>query len=155
MNRVRSYVSVLITSFLLLIVVSSSVQAEIYQWKDEAGFVHFSDTPPADVKKEDVEIKSYVTPEVTTNSSYIAADKKVVMYGTSWCGVCKKAKVYFKSNGIPFKEYDIEKSSKGRRDYRKIGGRGVPVILVGSIRLNGFNEKSFEAIYAEQRSGVE
>jgi len=49
--------------------------------------------------------------------------------------------------GIRFTEYDIEKSSKGKRLYKNLGARGVPVILVGKKRMNGFSEAGFEKIY--------
>ncbi|MGI9290354.1 MAG: glutaredoxin domain-containing protein [Gammaproteobacteria bacterium] len=69
------------------------------------------------------------------------------MYSTEWCGVCKKARNYFTANDIPFKEYDVEKSTKGARDYKKLNARGVPVILVGKSRLNGFSSGKFENLY--------
>lgn len=69
------------------------------------------------------------------------------MYSTSWCGYCKKAKQYFKKNNITFTEYNIEKNAKAKREYKKMGATGVPVILVGKKRMNGFSQKGFEAIY--------
>jgi hypothetical protein len=46
-----------------------------------------------------------------------------------------------------FSEYDVDKSSKGKRDFKKLGGKGVPVILVGKQRMNGFSAGKFEKIY--------
>ena len=46
-----------------------------------------------------------------------------------------------RKNGIVFTEYDIEKSTKGRRDFESMKGRGVPIILVGDMRMNGFNQR--------------
>ena len=69
------------------------------------------------------------------------------MYSTTWCGVCKKAKRYFKSKKIPFTEYDIEKSEQAAREFKKLRGRGVPVILVGDSRMNGFSVKNFDRLY--------
>ena len=73
--------------------------------------------------------------------------KKVVMYSTEWCGVCKKAKAYFNANNVPFREYDIEKDEKRMREYRKLNGKGVPLILVGKQRMSGFSTSSFEKMY--------
>lgn len=39
-----------------LIAFSSSVLAEIYQWRDENGKVHFSDSPPPEVNAEKKEL---------------------------------------------------------------------------------------------------
>lgn len=44
-------------------------------------------------------------------------------------------------------EYDVEKSSKGKRDFKRLGGTGVPIILVGQKRLNGFSWETFEKLY--------
>jgi len=71
-----------------------------------------------------------------------AAGKPAVkMYATDWCPYCRKAREYFARNGIPYTEIDIEKSQAAQDEYRSIGGRGVPVILVGSERMNGFSEQ--------------
>ena len=75
--------------------------------------------------------------------------KKVVMYSAEWCGVCTKAKKYFRSKKIPFKERDIDKSKKARKAFDKLNGKGIPVILVGKKRMNGFSVKRFESIYKE------
>ena len=54
---------------------------------------------------------------------------------------------YFLKKGIAFVEYDIQKNEQARREYRALGARGVPVILVGDKRLNGFSEKTFNKLY--------
>jgi glutaredoxin-like YruB-family protein len=69
------------------------------------------------------------------------------MYSTAWCGYCKKARKYFTSKGIAFIEYDIEKNARAKRDYDALGGKGVPVILVGKKRMNGFSPQGFDRIY--------
>ncbi len=86
-------------------------------------------------------------PDNTKPGNKKSLRKSVVMYSAVWCGICKNAKRYFNQNGIAFKEYDIETSAKGRRDYKKLRGRGVPIILVGKKRINGFTPKSFKALY--------
>ncbi len=125
------------------------ISAEIYKWVDEEGKVHFSDQPPsaANVERLDVQINTYTSPEVTDVAQDLGADKEVTMYGASWCAVCKKARKYFRAKGIAFVEYDIEKSSKGKRDFKRLGGKGVPIILVGGKRLNGFSQGTFEKLY--------
>ena len=71
------------------------------------------------------------------------------MYSTDWCGYCKQARQYFKKNKIDFVEYDIEKSRNVRRAYKKLGATGVPVILVGKQRMNGFSIAGFNRIYPQ------
>jgi glutaredoxin len=69
------------------------------------------------------------------------------MYSTTWCGVCQKAKAYFNQNRISYTEYDVENSTKGKQDFQRMGGKGVPIILVGNKRMNGFSQASFEQLF--------
>ncbi len=71
----------------------------------------------------------------------VAGKPVVKMYATDWCPYCKQARDYFARNGIPYTELDIEKSEAARAEHKSIGGRGIPVILVGSERMNGFSEQ--------------
>jgi len=136
------------------------VQAtDIHKWRDADGKIHFGDKPPADVRTELITVKPnvYETPSIEALSAIFSQDnkrkdrknknRKVILYSTTWCGYCKKARNYFAANNIPYTEYDIENSEKGKRDYKKLGAKGVPVILVGKKRLNGFSEAAFKRIY--------
>jgi len=73
-----------------------------------------------------------------------AASVPVVMYATDWCPYCAKARAYFRSNGIPFVEHDIEKSTAAHAEFKRLHGRVVPLILVGRERVDGFSELAFE-----------
>jgi len=120
---------------------------EIYKWTDDDGVVHFGDTPPATAiySVPEIQINTYTAP--VSSSKTATANRQVVMYSTSWCGYCKKAKKYFVKKGISFKEYDIEKSPSARRKYDQLNGRGVPLIVIGDQRLSGFSVEAFERIY--------
>lgn len=75
----------------------------------------------------------------------------VVMYGAAWCPYCKKAREYFRANGIPFKEWDVEQDIEGSRYYERIKSSGYPLIYVGYRRLQGFNERAIgEALDSRQ-----
>lgn len=138
----------LIMWFTLIVMAAGSVSADaIYQWRDEKGKIHFGDRPPAEEEAEPVTVKPNLYQAPKYKSSAASAREKVVMYSTKRCGYCKKARRYFKRNAIPFVEYDVETSQKGRRDYKRLGGRGVPIILVGERRMNGFSEAGFRQIY--------
>ena len=139
---------VLLVSLLIIAMPSS---AEIYKWVDEEGQIHFSDKKPENqvVSEIEVETRSYQSVSYGTSkvdTSNIAPRTKVVILSASWCGSCKKAKKYFKKNRIRYTDYDIEKSSKGKRLYKQLGATGVPVIMVGKKRMNGFSEAGFERL---------
>jgi glutaredoxin len=141
------------TVLLLTVLVLTDAQAGgIYKWTDEHGKVHFSDKKPAHLESSEVKLKINTIKSVSYDRSIFDIGKKVVIYTTSWCGYCEKAKRYFKRKRIKYTEYNIEKNKKAKREYLKMGATGVPVILVGKQRMNGFSEKGFEAIYNNQRS---
>ncbi|MFQ5761120.1 MAG: glutaredoxin family protein [Acidiferrobacterales bacterium] len=48
--------------------------------------------------------------------------------------------------GVAFREYDVERSEAGRREYKRLNGKGVPIILVGDQRMDGSNRPKLEAI---------
>lgn len=140
-----------------LLLASSLCHAEIYQWRDKDGNLHFGDKPPptAETKTVKLKINSYQSVEVIDGSEWVQQrnqknSKRVVMYTTTWCGACKKAKKYFRSKNIPFQEYDVENSEKGKRDFAAMKGTGVPIVLVGNTRMNGFSQSRFESIYYRQ-----
>jgi len=68
-----------------------------------------------------------------------AHEGKVVLYATSWCGYCTKARKLFKENDIEYFEYDVEKSDEGREQFKRLGGKGVPLILIDGEVLKGFD----------------
>jgi len=68
----------------------------------------------------------------------------VVMYSTQWCPYCRKAHAYFKRHKFSYVEYDIEASAQNLANFRALNGRGVPLIVVGDKRMQGFSPKSFE-----------
>ena len=121
-----------------------TASAQIYKWKDADGKTHFGERVPANEKGNKVKAPAS---SVAKPTSVNAGKPEITIYTTSWCGYCKKAKAYFSANKMPYKEYDIEKDRFAKRQYDRIDGVGVPVILVGDQRINGFSEDRFERIY--------
>jgi glutaredoxin len=73
-------------------------------------------------------------------ASTVSLLPEVVMYATDWCPFCERARQFFKRHDVRYVEHDIEKSPGANAEYRRLGGRGIPLILVGERRVNGFNE---------------
>lgn len=80
--------------------------------------------------------------------------QKVVMYSTQWCGYCNKARRYFKRNNIPYKEFDIEKNYSAKVDYQRLGGKGVPLIVMGGKVMRGFSERRFMKAYKKYQANL-
>jgi len=138
---------------IILCIFTCTAFAEVYKWTDADGRIHFGDNPTKDQHAEEVTLKinSY---EHVTVTDYVPAEpeeknnkKHVIIYSAVWCGHCKEAKNYFRKNDIPFTEYDIEKDSTAKERFHEIGGKGVPIILVGNKRMDGFSVAGFRNIY--------
>lgn len=136
---------------LLIILTPVNLNAEVFKWTDESGRTHYSDkvkdNQPLQTIKAEVNIYKDVPIDYEFSSDLGGSRKKVIMYSTSWCGYCAKARKHFKKNGIAFKEYDIEKNKKAKRKYDKLGGQGVPFIFVGKKSMRGFSVANFNKIY--------
>jgi glutaredoxin len=151
MNKIR----LILTSLcLVFLVVSTQSYGQLYKWVDADGNVHYGDSPPEDAKLKRItgKVSSYSSVSIEPfvfdpNNIQSNRSKTVVMYSTSWCGYCKKAARHFRKKNIPFTEHDIEKSASAAREYKKLNGRGVPIILIGKQRMNGFSAKFFDKIY--------
>lgn len=135
-----------------LLSVNIMASAEIYRWTDEQGKMHFTDSPPTGKQVEEVKVKvnTYTAVEITPLIERLGRKNKVVMYTAAWCGICKKAKKYFQENSIDYVAYDVDKSRTGKRDYKLLKARSVPIIIIGDKRMNGFNPARFDKFYAQQ-----
>lgn len=127
--------------------------AQLHRWTDEKGVIHYSDKAPprASAKTGEIKVDSHAGPATvsTTGTPGAAAQSArapVKMLATAWCGYCAKARAYLNSRGIPFQELDVEKSAEGRKQYRELKGRGVPIILVGDQRMNGYDQRRLETM---------
>ena len=128
---------------------SGSAVAEIFRWTDAQGHPHYSDNPPAESKtsKVKIHVQSISGPATVTTldkapgaALSVGVKEKIKLYTTTWCGYCKRAKAYLALRGIGYEELDAESSEQGKREFAALGGRGVPVILVGRQRMNGYGE---------------
>jgi len=141
--------------WLVLTLLSVEVSAEIYKWVDKDGTVHFEDRKPQGARYEEFKVRSisgvqtYRAPPRTikTTAPKSAGKKNVILYGTTWCGYCTKARRYFQANNIPFEDYDIESSASAKSEYDALNGKGVPLILVGDTLMSGFSESHFNQLY--------
>jgi len=117
---------------------------QIHRWVDADGRVQYSDKPPPGVasKPVAVRINSYGgTPVVSGTASPAVSRPEIKMFATDWCPHCRRAQAFLARQGIGYTHIDVEKSEAGRAEYRGLGGRGVPLIMVGTQRMTGFSEE--------------
>lgn len=83
---------------------------------------------------------------VSSLPAHAAPPPGVVMYATAWCPYCAKARAYFAKSGIAYIEHDVEKSAAAKAEFKRLGGRAVPLIVVGREKMDGFSETGFELL---------
>jgi glutaredoxin len=71
---------------------------------------------------------------------------QITIYSTSWCNPCKMAKAHLKKRGVAFREIDVEKSPEGAREFQKLGGGGVPLIVINGEKIRGFDAQRIDAL---------
>jgi glutaredoxin len=127
--------------FLLASLLAFPASAGVYKWTDAQGQAHYSDTPSAAAQSTQLKLQSFSGPVQVSKA--IGADSGVTIYTTEWCGVCQRAKAFFRQNGVPFHEWDVEKTDYGAAKFKQLGGSGVPVITVGKEKMMGFDANAF------------
>jgi len=140
-------------ALLVALIAAPPAVADVYKWTDAQGRVYYSDSAPPDTKAQQIRLKinSIQGPAVvsTLGSGNIAKAKdKVRIYTAVWCGYCKKAKAHLAAKRVPYDEVDVEGSDGARREFARLGGHGVPVILVGNQRMDGFSADELDAMLA-------
>lgn len=66
----------------------------------------------------------------------------VVLYSTEWCGYCDAARKFFDKNGIQYTDMDIEKTTSGYEEHKRLGGKGVPLLVIGDEVIHGYSEQT-------------
>ena len=148
--------------------------AKMYKYVDENGVVTYQDYPPGNISPDtEVEIfstikskegdlpqkkkkKSKVSPKGHVDEKTGQALKskplkvdysnaRVELFVTSWCQYCKMAASYFRSKGVPFTEYDIEKNRAAAKRKESLSKRkGVPFAIVNGRQIYGFSPDAYE-----------
>lgn len=83
-------------------------------------------------------------PFVASNTS------DVIVYTTSWCGYCRKAKSFLKAKKVAFTEKDVEKDSGAAQELAQkaaaagVQPQGVPVLDVKGKLILGFDQQAIE-----------
>lgn len=145
---------ILLAVAIVALLFQGSAGAAIYRWVDQNGVVTFRDTPPAENPQIAQIVSAATSPAITSapaSGEGVAASKsdpvvpKVELYVTSWCSYCKKAENFFRTQGIPFTTYDIEKdSSAARRKEQLDSSGGVPLVIINGQKIHGFSPAAFQ-----------
>jgi glutaredoxin 3 len=69
------------------------------------------------------------------------AAPQVVMYASSWCGYCSRARQLLAQKGIELTEIDVDVAPGARTEMVKRSGRStVPQIFIGDRHIGGCDD---------------
>ncbi len=73
---------------------------------------------------------------------YAQAGHEVVLYSTTTCPYCTQVRELFAREGVKFTEYQIDTSKEAAADFKRRGGRYVPLLYIGDREIGGFREQA-------------
>jgi len=101
------------------------------------------------VAESDRAIASAVAPPpgAPMTKSDALASVNVIVYTTSWCPHCKRAKAWMNANGIRYEDRDVDRSREYAAQLKAINGRGsIPTFDVEGQIAVGFSEQEVLAM---------
>jgi glutaredoxin-like YruB-family protein len=140
----------------------------VYKFEDDRGVIHYVDSlakVPARYRKKAHHPQggSYTIVEATPIDELLEKNKidprryqtkggkptkvqqrkhdRVILYTTSWCGYCTRARQFLESRQVAFVEKNVERDRAALEEMltKSGGARGVPVIDVYGTVLRGFS----------------
>lgn len=65
----------------------------------------------------------------------------ITVYTADRCAHCRAAKAFLARHRLGFREANVSRDRQARSELERLGARGVPVVLVGGRRLDGFDPR--------------
>ena len=155
---------------LVTLVIAMTASADtVYKAVGPDGEITYSDKPPSDrARANTLEFRnlpsSPLPPEVLrfreqlekSAQGRISAARApragdVDLFTAAWCGHCKRAKSHLAAAQINYIEYDIE-NADGMRAFIGAGGSGgVPLLVAGERRVQGYSAQAYDRLAAALR----
>lgn len=128
-----------------LLLAGATSAAEMFRWVDADGKVHYTDAPPPptakNVQQKNLGDKSGGGAQMPYTLQQAVKNFPVTLYSSACGDPCVSAKALLGKRGIPFTEKNPEKNAADSEALKKlIGGPVVPVLIIGTDVLKGFDE---------------
>ncbi len=158
---------VLLLSCMAGLAAAPAAAQTLYKSIGPDGAVVYSDRPPPGGRVEKTmkfdNLPASALPAATTahleqqlknlraSSAAAAPAGDVVLYSAQWCGYCKKAKAWLAENRVAYREVDID-TPDGMASFAQAGGgKGVPLLLAGGERVQGFSTGAYGRLFAAKK----
>jgi glutaredoxin len=130
----------LCAAVLVLAAGAAAAQGQMYKWKDAAGRIHYSDTPPrqGQVQVLRPDNRPAVAPSLPYELARAVQNHPVTLYTTARCDACDQGRALLRARGIPFAEKTVN-TAEDQQQLHRIGGKDeLPLLVVGGRQVTGF-----------------
>jgi len=86
----------------------------------------------------------YMSSPVEASARDIDSRCDAVIFTTKSCPYCRKARKLLKASKVAWCEKDIEVSSRNFDKFKKLGGKGVPLAVIGDEVIYGFQAQVYQ-----------
>lgn len=76
---------------------------------------------------------------------------RITLYSTRNCLHCRQAKQYLQQKGLRFQEFDVQQNARAQKAFARLGARGLPVIVIGDTRIDGFDRRRLDTVLKDVR----
>ena len=84
----------------------------------------------------------FATPKIVLTEDAIINPSSVKLLIASWCVRCKDMEDLLKEQNVSYQRLDVENDPSAKDLYDKVGGGGVPILIVGNKLLKGYNHSA-------------
>ena len=91
----------------------------------------------------------FITRPVTASARELDPNCDVVIFTTKSCPYCHQARQLLEKSYVAWCDKDIEVSSEDYATFKKLGGRGVPLAVIGEELVFGFQTKIYNDALAK------
>lgn len=83
---------------------------------------------------------------VKANQSAPKGREVINLYTATWCGYCNRLKETLDASGVPYMDHDVENSDEGKSFFESKKFIGIPVTVVGSEIVEGYDAERLESV---------
>ncbi|HEY3367866.1 MAG TPA: glutaredoxin domain-containing protein [Symbiobacteriaceae bacterium] len=74
--------------------------------------------------------------------------ESVLLYTHGGCPGGDAARRYFDQVGMPYRVCDVLQDAAAHTEFKRLGGIGTPLLVVGDLVMHGFDPEEFERLMA-------
>ncbi|UVI32726.1 glutaredoxin family protein [Paenibacillus spongiae] len=79
----------------------------------------------------------------------MSVNTNVILYSSTHCQYCKQVKGFLEARGVNYEERNIDTNDQYAEELWNTGMRSVPVTVIGSTNILGFNQTQLTKALAE------